>query len=370
MQRLNERRRAVGVALCCALGAYPLRAQSPHGIVKEQLVAATAARRTQNVVMHAESQEIVSAPAPPLSRAPAADALLIGIERYERGFDTLSPTVANNLSALRNVLIKRGYSADSIHILTNASEFETALEPTVHFHRDITNREVSDELMRLRQADRAGHIAIVYFVGHGGTYHHNRHVASSLSTPGDGLTFFALAHIAQQIAVNAPKSNKLLLVDACSNASLNTGSADAFSEAHGMNSIFSSRLEQTSGLDRTLGMSYFTHFLVEALQHVNARATPTTLFHEVELGMESYFAARDSSVGSCRDVTPGVDPFATSVGKAPEQCPAQIAGPSFSLFDSSTDSCAALAQGPNEDVVTRARRIAACKRKARDANRG
>lgn len=270
-------------------------------------------------------------------------ALLVGVERYEN-LPVLDPTVSNDILLMRDTLLRVGYDPNALHVLTNSQSLGT--EEWVDYEEQLGRSQIQKAIDGLKSGYP---VTLFYFSGHGAAFGSARHMATQDSDPARGNSYLAVNQIARDLFDKMGSENKVLVIDACSNAALKTGESLSVSEDWGINQIFSSRLGQKSQLlgEQTLslfdaraqraprrGVSLFTKLFSESLlasssDFGDSWLSVESVFGDVEARMSEYWRSSNGAARtlSCRSLgigafLPAGDPFGGA--RLPTQCPAKM----------------------------------------------
>jgi hypothetical protein len=210
-------------------------------------------------------------------------AVLVGLGKYEHGrgnglFSDL-PLIANDLDAVATALDAIGF--DDIRIYSDldapiGSKFSFrkpvyAIEaPTVPVH-SLHFEAILDGLINNLDGLNEQDLVLVYFTGHGGTLGKaERVLAMPDSQLGVPKSFAKVQELLAGLVERAPRSDKILVVDACADE---IGPSTPFvARLTGEQlpvHLFSSRLTEPSYFDPILKMSVFTAHFVEALRRAD-----------------------------------------------------------------------------------------------------
>lgn len=207
-------------------------------------------------------------------------ALLMGIGEYVSGrgqgiFSNL-PIAVDDLELVSSALADIGFE---VHIYSDAARPAQGRLPHRKFSEDYLQTSVrADDIDRIvRQmltaltAEGQRTLLLVYFTGHGGVFgNSDRVLATSDSRLDLPSTFVRVADLLDGMFDLAPKTDKMLVVDACANRLGGVGKPHAHTAEELPIHLFSSSLGQASYFDRQLRRSVFTHYFVKALAEADA----------------------------------------------------------------------------------------------------
>ena len=190
-------------------------------------------------------------------------ALLVGVNQYSDRYNYAPLTVcAEDVRAVREQLVQRGFSAERVSVIDDASECAPSAQ------------EIALTLESMARAAGPEDLLLFYYSGHGDEYHGEPYLVTKtgyrIRLPGSGLP---VAQV-KQILMEAQARAKILIVDACHSGTayqkggqpMSAGFLQrVFEEAEGLAVLSSCKQEELSYEWAENKRSVFTHYLLEAL---------------------------------------------------------------------------------------------------------